>query len=535
MESAWFSCELAWFWGEKVWIFRWICVLPGRPWRSSWLRNCVLSNNMHEREFSVLQNLLSLSSISRESLPAAVKFSRPKVRVRATRLPFVVRSEYLRPESEVTKSLFRSVQPEVMCVGPYNSGKTYPNLMRLYWLHTQIPNLQTLILRKKKVDLMRTTVPQWENKVLPFRLDDARSPCTKYGKSQPLWYDWKNGGRTYVGNCDESSGYLSGEYDLAFFCQAEQATLEDWELLAQRCDGRAGNWLGSDGIPFGQLVGDCNPDVPFHWIPTKIRSGALTELRFRHQDNMSWYRDGDWTPFGKRARARMAASLTGVRYRRGFLGEWAAAEGAVFDAFDPVVHVVSELPSGWETWPTFSAVDFGFDHPFVCLWLAIQPGTGHRYVVREWRRCRTLYEEHARVMREYSRPRLRWSDHDAAAAAELRRLGVPTLPADKEVLVGIDRINLALARGTLFFYEYALISVDRRLQEQGKPLSLIQEMTAYHRKPLSAQTGNSLKDDLPVKKFDDAIDPLRYIYNGLANMPAMFHPGLVAQRSYRDA
>lgn len=467
-------------------------------------------------------------------LDELVRFSNPVVNNKPRVLPFIVRQSYMKPESVMTRQLFESTEPEIMSVGPYNSGKTYPNLMRLYWMHCQVPNLQTLILRKKKVDLLRTTIPQWENKVLPFPLDDPRSPCKSYGKRSPLWYDWKNGGRTWVGNCEEAGGYLSGEYDIAFFCQAEQGTQKDWELLAQRCDGRAGNWHDDDGEPLGQLAGDCNPEVPFHWIPIRFESGMLKELKFRHEDNMLLHRDGDWTPHGKRTIERMSRSLTGVRYRRGFLGEWSAAEGAVFDEFDIDKHVIDELPHGMHRWPMYSAVDFGYDHPFTCVWVARNPETGLIVVFKEWRYTRTIVKDHAQELLKHERPRLRWADHDLEGAAQLAREGIHTLPANKEVLNGIDRMKLLLRDNLLLFYRPALIRLDPRIRERGLPRNIIEEMQGYSHKPLHKHTGVSAKDDLPIKKNDDSIDPLRYIINGVSIPRVGWHPGLIARRAYRN-
>ena len=476
---------------------------------------------------------LSVTKETLASLGAHVRLSRPRARVAVTTLPYVVRSAHMKPESPVTRGLYTCTADEVMCVGPYNSGKTYPILHRLYWMHCQIPNLQTLILRKKKVDLYRTTIPQWQNKVLPFPLTDARSPCKPYGKGQPQWYDWKNGGRTWVGNCEEAGGYLSGEYDIVFFCQAEQASLQDWELVVQRADGRAGNWKDAAGEPLGQTIGDCNPDVLFHWIPRRLEQGLMQEIRFRHEDNMLLYRDGAFTKHGERTVQRMAKSLTGVRYKRGFLGQWASAEGAVFDEFNPDVHVIDDLPD-ISTWNVYRGIDFGYDHPFVCIWVAREPKTNRLIVFKEWRYSKLRYATHADEIRKHGRARMTWADWDAEPAEQLRRLGVPSFPANKEILPGIDRMKLMLAEEKLLFYRDALIKRDPRLRERSMPKDIIEEMQGYSHRPLHRHTGNSTKDDLPIPKHDDGIDALRYIINGLALPYGMWHPGVAAKRRLRE-
>jgi len=477
--------------------------------------------------------MLNLHSPDVETFSNKIRLFRPLAQVKYRPLPFVVRDSYMKPQGDAPREMYLSREPEVMCVGPYNSGKSYPNLMRLYWMHTQIPGLQTLILRKKKVDLIRTTLPQWENKILPFDVEDNRSPCSSYGKKQPLWYDWKNGGRTWVGNCEEAGGYLSGEYDIAFFCQAEQGTLDDWEKLAQRCDGRAGNWLDEDGEPLGQIIGDCNPDVPFHWIPTRISLGKLHLIRFAHEDNMLLFKDGRFTSHGNRTLKRMSESLTGVRYKRGYLGEWAAAEGVVFDEFNPEEHVLNVLPPEVSNAPVYIGVDFGYEHAFVCVWVA-RLSDGTLVVLREYRKTRGLVKDHAEQIRKHGPYRMGWADHDAENAAQLRAFGVPTMPAEKELLLGIERMKLLFREGKLLIYKHLSERVDRVSQQRGRPLNLIQELLGYSYKPLAQQTGNSLKDDVPIKKHDDAIDPVRYIVNGLATGRGVWNAGLISRRALRN-
>jgi hypothetical protein len=45
----------------------------------------------------------------------------------------------------------------------------------------------------------------------------------------------------------------------------EEIRLDDYEKLVGRATGRAGN------APYPQVMGDCNPDAPTHWILNRPR------------------------------------------------------------------------------------------------------------------------------------------------------------------------------------------------------------------------------------------------------------------------
>ena len=69
--------------------------------------------------------------------------------------------------------------------------------------------------------------------------------------------------------------------------------------------------------------------------------------------------NGEWTEKGKHTRETLEKTLSGIRYQRGFLGKWVAAEGQVYGEFDHDKHVINKLPdiSGWTK---YRAIDFGW-------------------------------------------------------------------------------------------------------------------------------------------------------------------------------
>jgi len=180
-------------------------------------------------------------------------------------------------------------------------------------------------------------------------------------------------------------------------------------------------------------------------------------------------------------------------------GHFAAFLGAVYKSFRRAVHVVPTAPVTGDV-ERYRAIDLGFNNPFCCLWLA-----------RDHDGCWTAYNEHyrARESLAYQAGRIKaisgaeryvatWADHDAQDVFELAVLGVETLPAKKEVRLGIELVQSLL-----------------KVRENGRPklaiqehcIHLISEMIGYR-----WREGTERSDPLdePIKKDDHAVDPLRY-------------------------
>lgn len=85
---------------------------------------------------------------------------------------------------------------------------------------------------------------------------------------------------------------------------------------------------------------NCNPEGPEHWFYKewieKAESRGALRLHFTMEDNPG---------LPPEIRQRYERLYTGVFYRRFVLGEWAAAQGLVYDFFDPDKDA-AEVP-GW--------------------------------------------------------------------------------------------------------------------------------------------------------------------------------------------
>lgn len=430
----------------------------------------------------------------------------------------------------------RSRAPEIVVHGTVESGKTHPCLQRLYQLHCQIPNLVSFICRKQKVDMRKSVIDQWELEVLPFPVNDPRSPCRPYGGKSPSMYLWKNGGITYCFGIQEAMSLLGARFDCGFVCQAEQLTLAEWEFLSHRC-GRAGNWRDSNDDPYGQIWADANPDVDLHWIPKRIEEGKLTDFKTSFKDSIIFHKDGQWTNYGIKRVKHLKETITGIRYRRLVEGEWCSAEGLVFPEFDRKVHVIDTLPDWVNDKDTvvYQGIDYGHSAPLACMWIAHNDFTNEMIVFKEWSKSNVLIEDHIAAITEHSfglNVTLRVSDHDSQMNHQLEAAGLGTENANKEagsILRGLDLIRIRLRNRTLKFFSGLLIEEDPILVERNAPTNIIEEMGLYRHKPLSKHVGNSAKDDIPMTgQSDHRIDSIRYIIDKVDREAPLQVPSSVA-------
>lgn len=376
--------------------------------------------------------------------------------------------------------------------------------------------MKAAIARKTAVSISSTALDTYRKYVIPELL--AAGQVAYYGgsSSEPAQYRYRNGSKVFIFGLDRPSKIMSMELDMVYVQEATELTESDWEFLTTR--------LRNGVMPYQQLLADCNPDVPQHWLKQRCDKDQARMVHTLHTDNPTLYRNGSLTPAGE-AYMRKLSSLTGVRRMRLEKGLWVAAEGLIYDGWDPAVHLIDrfDIPQEWDRYWT---IDFGYRNPFVCQWWAEDPD-GRLYLYREIYRTETLVEDHARAILKCvtaqtgprkglwkePQPRDIICDHDAEGRATLEKhLEMGTSPAHKEVLEGIQAVQSRLlvqgdGKPRLYVMRGALIERDQALEDAKKPLCTEQEVVGYTwlQKP-----GTQLKEE-PVKENDHGMDALRYL------------------------
>lgn len=406
--------------------------------------------------------------------------------------------------------LGRCHDTEVGIDGPAGTGKTFGILFYIHILLLKYAGSKWLVTRRYNTDLAGSAMATYQNEVL-----DPSEGVYYYGgsKVKPPGFIYPNGSFMAVNGLDRPGRLKSFDADGIYINEATECEVQHIEYARMR--------LRKGVIPWQQLVMDFNPSAPTHFLNERMNSGVTTRLLSRHEDNPRYHDGRDWTEEGRRYIFDILGGLTGVRLARYRYGIWAAAEGTVYmDSWDRSLNVIDRFPIPKE-WPRYLAVDFGYTHPFVCLWAALD-NDGRIYIYRQIYRTQRLVEDHAKDIKRYSRwgedggdplPREIITDHDAQERATLERhLGLMTMPAHKTVLDGIQATASRFkpagdGRPRLMILRDSLVERDTELAHAKKPTCLEDEPDVYVWK---TSTIAQAKEE-PVKEFDHGLDCCRYL------------------------
>ncbi len=258
-----------------------------------------------------------------------------------------------------------------------------------------------------------------------------------------------------------------------------------------------------------RFLGTTNPDSPAHWLKVKYLDRReeldMRVFKFRLDDN----------PHLPQAYVdSLKKEYTGLWYRRYILGDWVAAEGAIFDMLDPDIHLVNEMPALSRH---FMAVDYGTTNPTV--WSYLSQGVDGCWYIHHGYRWDSLVQMRQKTDAEYSADFLKhvrdtkifpstvWIDPSAASFSlqlwrDMRRQNdfkdVSIAPADNEVLDGIRDV------ASLF---------QARLLKIHKPTvspKMFDELVGYAWDSKAQEKG----EDKPLKTADHDPDSIRYAVRG---------------------
>ena len=396
--------------------------------------------------------------------------------------------------------LWRCRDAEVLIPGAAGTGKSRGVLEKVHLFLLKYPKARGLIVRKTRASMTESVLVTFETHV-------AIAGCntTNQQRRTRTAYDYVNGSSLVVGGLDNPDRLMSTEYDIIAVFEATELTEDDWEKLTTRLRNGKG--------PYQQIIGDCNPSAPSHWLKRRADRGQVTTFPSTHKDNPMLWDGSKWTKRGEAYLATLA-SLTGHRRARLLDGKWAAAEGLVYPEFNAAVHVVDRMPEGWESWRKIRAIDFGYIHPFVCQWWAID-GDGRMYLYREIYQSKRTVADHARVINRLSAGEVyeaTITDHAAEDRATLVAEGIQNVAADKDHKLGRDAMHQRLrvqddGKPRMFFVAGCTVETDADLYAAKKPTNTVAEFDCYIYPP--GKDGKADKEE-PVKQFDDGLDAARY-------------------------
>jgi PBSX family phage terminase large subunit len=249
-----------------------------------------------------------------------------------------------------------------------------------------------------------------------------------------------------------------------------------------------------------KLFGTTNPDGPRHWVKVRYldreRDLDLTCWNFVMSDNPS---------LSQEYVNAISAEYVGLWYRRFILGQWCAAEGAVFDFFalEPPYVISGERRADYY----LSSIDYGTTNP-CCFGLFGVNGQGGNPKV--WLEREYYYDSRAagrqKTDSEYVGDFREWLAGimpmtiliDPSAASfhvAMSRAGYPVEAANNDVLNGIRNMSRMMKSGQFAIHSRCKHTLD--------------EMQGYSWDPKAQAAG----EDKPIKLNDHCVDFCRYLTN----------------------
>lgn len=258
-----------------------------------------------------------------------------------------------------------------------------------------------------------------------------------------------------------------------------------------------------------QCFCNCNPDSPYHWFYTDyIMNDEITDKKvwkFLMEDNLS---------LSQTYIESLKQMYRGVWYERMILGNWVAAEGRVYDMFEPSEHMLDAQ----------AYIDSLNVHPNAIRWLVgCDYGTstvmswglyakipdprngGHPIMVK----VREFYYDAAKKKvqktdAEFVEEFVRWLDGlkpwavycDPSAASwkvALMRAGYRVLNANNDVINGIRYVATMISTGS-FFMDKSCVNTEK-------------EYASYCWDPAAQRLGQ----DKVLKEHDHTCDTDRYV------------------------
>ena len=425
--------------------------------------------------------------------------------------------------------------------GTYDAGKTYSLCAYMDFLAKRYPGSRMTFVHRSLNRVYRNIIPTYE-KFLGYKPTSRDDPnptfVTRYGGEKPEFFEYKNGTRIYMNGLDKPQNLLSDFFDAGFVNQVELLPFDAWDELTARVSERAGT------MPIATLVGDCNPNVPHHWIRQQTKDGKLEYFKMSFLDNPEIIEQGSdeieafkiefmndpspklldkvmhlFTDSGLR-RVEKLKNLEGLRFKRGFLGEWSSGEGLVFDKFDPELHIVDKtvMPK----WKRYLSVDWGTRNPASVIWWAQDPDD-RLYAYKEIYKTGLTKPELIRLIQENRdvEDNIRYAAVDSAdqdGVAQLKDAGFRVVEPKKDRVAQIDALKERLKidktgqPGVYFLRDRLVHAPDEDLKDDYRPVEVTDEFLSLS---YSEKLKGTSKDDQETVGDDHGTDGTSYLIQSL--------------------
>lgn len=360
--------------------------------------------------------------------------------------------------------------------GAVRSGKTFSSILKFIQLLQEGPKGDALISGVSRGSIQRNIIKDLYNLLGCAPPTENKTTIRLFNRDIHL-----------IGAKDERSvSVIQGvTLAIAYVDEIPRIPKPFFKMLQSRCS-----------VANAQILATGNPEGPFHWVKKEYIDNNdidIKHFRFVLEDNPS---------LDEKYKENIKKEYTGVWYKRLILGEWAAADGLIYDCFNENHLYESDTfnPSYY-----IAGIDYGTSNATCCLLAAIYPkGFTKVRIVKEYYydsrvtgRGKTdseLANDIYPMLKNISNLRSVYVDPSALSfKLELSKKGLPVEDANNDVVNGIKTVS------TMLFNNQLAIHKDC--------INLIESLYSYVWDEKAAQKG----EDAPRKEFDHGADALRYL------------------------
>ena len=361
--------------------------------------------------------------------------------------------------------------------GSVRSGKTYVSVWRFLKELSYGPPGEYCIITRTYDSFKRNLLPQITSKIGC----DAKYYAGK--REISIW-----GKNVHVVSADDEraeSKIRGPTFSGAYVDEITIIPESVFKMLVSRC-----------AMKEAKIFGTTNPDSPYHWLKRDYleNNSDVISWRFNLDDNPELTDD---------ERAYLRRQYKGLWYQRFIEGLWVQAEGAIYDFFDPQLHVIDFPPGPPEYF--LCGIDYGTTNPCAFVLLGVNRSKFPNMWVEDCYYFDSKIRQRQKTDSEYAADLERFLANrvvraiycDPSAASfklEIARHGITNVyDAENEVVDGIRMVSNYLNNGSL--------KICRNCDH------LIKEFQSYVWDSRSQITGI----DKPLKENDHLLDALRYI------------------------
>lgn len=411
-------------------------------------------------------------------------------------------------------------RPNLLYGGAAGGAKSYTARWDAYLRLLTVPGAKLILLRRKYTELvdnhindaMREVAVMASHGVQIRYLKDERRVLVERKDGEPSWLRF--------GHCEhegDEEDYLSSAYEVFYLDEA--ATFSQKQAMG--IQSRLRSTL-SDTPLFRCLSNPGGPQTL--WLKHYFMDHAVTAEEHEDYDPLEWgfigsrlydnphYMDpdGTWRKYERRLKG-----LGRERARQMLDGDWDLIAGQYFSEFRRDVHVREmDVPEGTEY---FRCMDWGYNQPGCCLWVACLPD-GHLHVRHEWVFRQTLVSDAAaeivRQTRALGDPYIR---HTAADGHMFDATGQGETLAETAARSGLPLLRMDNGRGSRV-PGWQRLRAWLQIAPDGKPWLTIDPSCGYLIRTLPALVSDDTNpEDVDTTGEDHAGDALRY---GLMSRPS---------------